>query len=671
MAESLEEAKQEVRQLRAQLDQWAKAYYEQDAPVVEDHVYDEKYARLLELEAAYPELKSADSITQRVGGEVNSDLPKVEHPVPMLSMGDVFSKEELAEFDQRVQKAIGHPVAYNVELKIDGLSLSLEYEEGRLKRASTRGNGQVGEDVTKNVKYIKDVPQKLPKAITTEVRGECYMSKEAFAKLNQERDEAGESIFANPRNAAAGSLRQLDPKVTKKRQLSTFIYTWINPPAGIDSQHQAICEMAKLGFHTNENGRRLENLADVYDYIDEFTKKRDSLPYVIDGIVLKVDDLALQADLGNTVKVPRWEIAYKFPPEEEETVVREIEWTVGRTGVVTPTAVMDPVRLAGSTVARASLHNPDLLAKLDVRLGDTVKLHKAGDIIPEISEVVLSKRPEDSVPYEVPTKCPSCGEDLVHLDEEVALRCINPSCPAQVEEGITHFASRQAMNIAGLGPKIVKQLIAKDLVHNVADLYYLTADDLSQLDHFKEKSINNLLVAIDQSRKNSVELVLFGLGIDNVGGKAAQLIARKFKNMSKIASASVQELTAIDTIGMTIAESLTAYFQQEEAKKLLARLEEAGVNMDYLGEDGEAADNFFKGKTVVLTGKLAHYSRAEFTKKLQALGAKVTGSVSKKTDCLVYGEDVGSKLAKAEALDIPRLTEAEAISKIEEKDTEK
>lgn len=671
MAESLEEAKQEVRQLRAQLDQWAKAYYEQDAPVVEDHVYDEKYARLLELEAAYPELKSADSITQRVGGEVNSDLPKVEHPVPMLSMGDVFSKEELAEFDQRVQKAIGHPVAYNVELKIDGLSLSLEYEEGRLKRASTRGNGQVGEDVTKNVKYIKDVPQKLPKAITTEVRGECYMSKEAFAKLNQERDEAGESIFANPRNAAAGSLRQLDPKVTKKRQLSTFIYTWINPPAGIDSQHQAIGAMVKLGFHTNENGRRLENLADVYDYIDEFTKKRDSLPYVIDGIVLKVDDLALQADLGNTVKVPRWEIAYKFPPEEEETVVREIEWTVGRTGVVTPTAVMDPVQLAGTTVARASLHNPDLLAKLDIRLGDTVKLHKAGDIIPEISEVVLSKRPEDSVPYEVPTKCPSCGEDLVHLDKEVALRCINPSCPAQVEEGITHFASRQAMNIAGLGPKIVKQLIAKDLVHNVADLYYLTADDLSQLDHFKEKSINNLLAAIDQSRKNSVELVLFGLGIDNVGGKAAQLIARKFKNMSKIASASVQELTAIDTIGMTIAESLTAYFQQEEAKKLLARLEEAGVNMDYLGEDGEAADNFFKGKTVVLTGKLAHYSRAEFTKKLQALGAKVTGSVSKKTDCLVYGEDAGSKLAKAEALDIPRLTETEAISKIEEKDTEK
>ncbi|WP_201336301.1 NAD-dependent DNA ligase LigA, partial [Lactobacillus nasalidis] len=430
-------------------------------------------------------------------------------------------------------------------------------------------------------------------------------------------------------------------------------------------------EMAKLGFHTNDSGRRLESLEAVYDYIDEYTQKRDDLPYGIDGIVLKVDDLALQADLGNTVKVPRWEIAYKFPPEEEETVVREIEWTVGRTGVVTPTAVMDPVQLAGTTVARASLHNPDLLAKLDVRLGDTVKLHKAGDIIPEISGVVLKKRAEDSVPYEVPTKCPSCGEDLVHLDEEVALRCINPSCPAQVEEGITHFASRQAMNIAGLGPKIVKQLIAKDLVHNVADLYYLTADDLSQLDHFKEKSISNLLAAIDESRKNSVELVLFGLGIDNVGAKAAQLIAQKFKNMSKIAAASVQELTAIDTIGMTIAESLTTYFQQAEARKLIARLEEAGVNMDYLGDDSEAEDNFFKGKTVVLTGKLEHYTRSEFTKRLQELGAKVTGSVSKKTDCLIYGADAGSKFAKAEALGIPRLTEAEAISKIEEKDAEK
>ena len=543
----------------------------------------------------------------------------------------------------------------------------MEYQDGKLFRASTRGNGRVGEDVTSNVRYIKDIPQTLPQKLTTEVRGECYMGKEAFAKLNQERDDQGETVFANPRNAAAGSLRQLDPKVTKKRQLSTFIYTWVNPPEGISSQHQAIQELAKLGFHTNETGRKLASLEEVFDYIDEYTKKRDSLVYGIDGIVLKVDDLALQQELGNTVKVPRWEIAYKFQPEEEETIVRDIEWTVGRTGVVTPTAVMDPVQLAGTTVARASLHNPDLLQKLGVRLGDTVKLHKAGDIIPEISEVVLSKRPADSKEYEIPAECPSCGHKLVHLNDEVALRCINPSCPAQVEEGITHFASRQAMNIAGLGPKIVKQLIDKGLVHNVADLYYLTADDLSQLDHFKEKSINKLLAAIAASKQNSVELLLFGLGIDGIGGKVAQLIAQKFKNMSKIMQASVQDLTAIDTIGMTIAESLTAYFKQAEAQALVDQLRQAGVNMDYLGPAAPeaAADNFFKGKTVVLTGKLAHYTRSEFTKKLETLGAKVTGSVSKKTDCLIYGEDAGSKLAKAEKLGIQRLSEAEAISEIE------
>ncbi len=667
MAETLEEAKKEAAALRKQLDEWAEAYYAKDAPEVEDYVYDQKYQRLLDLENAFPALRSSDSITQRVGGSVNSDLPKVEHPVPMLSMGDVFSKEELRDFDQRMQKAVGHPVTYNVELKIDGLSLSLEYQDGKLFRASTRGNGRVGEDVTANVRYIKDVPQTLPEKLTTEVRGECYMGKEAFAKLNQERDDQGEPVFANPRNAAAGSLRQLDPKVTKQRQLSTFIYTWVNPPEGISSQHQAIQELAKLGFHTNETGRKLASLEEVFDYIDEYTKKRDSLVYGIDGIVLKVDDLALQAELGNTVKVPRWEIAYKFQPEEEETIVRDIEWTVGRTGVVTPTAVMDPVQLAGTTVARASLHNPDLLQKLGVRLGDTVKLHKAGDIIPEISEVVLSKRPADSKEYEIPAECPSCGHKLVHLNDEVALRCINPSCPAQVEEGITHFASRQAMNIAGLGPKIVKQLIDKGLVHNVADLYYLTADDLSQLDHFKEKSINKLLAAIAASKQNSVELLLFGLGIDGIGGKVAQLIAQKFKNMSKIMQASVQDLTAIDTIGMTIAESLTAYFKQAEAQALVDQLRQAGVNMDYLGPAAPeaAADNFFKGKTVVLTGKLAHYTRSEFTKKLETLGAKVTGSVSKKTDCLIYGEDAGSKLAKAEKLGIQRLSEAEAISEIE------
>ena len=668
MAElTLAEAKKEIGPLRKQLNKWADAYYSKDAPKVEDNVYDKKYDRLVELETQFPQLITPDSITQKVGGQIDSEFTKVDHPIPMLSMGDVFSKGELREFDQRIQKLVGHPVAYNVELKIDGLSISLEYTNGRLVRASTRGNGEVGEDVTRNARYIKDIPQTLPEPLTTEVRGECYMGKEAFAKLNKERDEKGKSVFANPRNAAAGSLRQLDARITKRRDLSTFIYTWVNPPEKITGQHQAIDEMHRLGFHTNQTGQKLSNLDDIFAFIDKYTAKRDSLTYGIDGIVLKVDDLSIEQNLGNTVKVPRWEIAYKFPPEEQETVVHDIKWTVGRTGVVTPTAVMDPVKLAGTTVSRAVLHNPDLLKEKDVRIGDTVKLHKAGDIIPEISEVVLSKRPKDSVPYKIPTTCPSCGQKLVHLEGEVALRCINPSCPAQVEEQITHFASRPAMDIDGLGPKIVRQLISDDLVHNVADLYHLTADDLSKLDHFKDKSINNLLTAINNSKSNSVELLLTGLGIDHVGAKAARLIARKFKNMEKIMNADVQEVASIATIGMTIAESLTTYFAQPEVIKLVEELKESGLNMDYLGEDEpeEIKDNYFKDKTVVLTGTLEHYTRSEFSKKLQSLGAKVTGSVSHNTDYVIYGKNAGSKYTKAGNLGVPRLTEEEAIAHIE------
>ena len=665
---TLDEARKEVAALRDKLDEWANAYYTKDTPEVEDNVYDKNYNRLVELEQEFPQLVSQDSITQKVGGQIDNQFTKVTHEIPMLSMGDVFSKEELQEFDDRVQKQIGHEVAYNVELKIDGLSIALEYTDGKLTRASTRGNGQVGEDVTPNARYISDIPQTLPEKLTTEVRGECYMGKEPFAKLNAERDEKGETTFANPRNAAAGSLRQLDASITKHRHLSTFIYTWVNPPAEITSQHQAIEKMTQLGFHTNQTGRRIAKMADIFAFIDEYTAKRNSLDYGIDGIVLKVDDLDLQQELGNTVKVPRWEIAYKFPPEEQETVVHEIKWTVGRTGVVTPTAIMDPVQLAGTTVSHAVLHNADLLQQKDVRIGDTVMLHKAGDIIPEISEVVLAKRPKDAQPYPIPTTCPSCGEKLIHLKDEVALRCVNPSCPAQIEEGITHFASRPAMNIDGLGPKIVRQLIKNGLVHNVADLYHLTAADLEKLDHFKDKSISNLLNAINNSKRNSVELLLTGLGIDHVGAKAARLIAQKFKNMAKIITADVQDVAAIDTIGMTIAESLTTYFAQDEVKDLVNELKNSGVNMDYLGaEPADTAaipDNYFKDKTVVLTGTLAHYTRSEFTKKLQALGAKVTGSVSGKTDYVIYGQDAGSKYTKAQKLGVPLLTEEEAIAQV-------
>ncbi|MCH3905442.1 MAG: NAD-dependent DNA ligase LigA [Lactobacillus sp.] len=666
---TLAEAKQRAADLRKQLDQWADAYYSEDRPVVEDAVYDRAYQELLGLEHDFPEIVSPDSITQRVGGQVNNEFTKVRHPIPMLSMGDVFSKQELVDFDQRLQKQVGHPVAYNVELKIDGLSLSLEYEQGRLVRASTRGNGQVGEDVTANARYIEDIPQNVPNNFTGEVRGECYMGKDAFAKLNAARDAAGQATFANPRNAAAGSLRQLDPSITKQRHLSTFIYTWVNPPAEITSQHQAIAEMAKMGFHTNPTGQKLANLDEIYQYIDEYTQKRNSLTYGIDGIVLKVDDLSLQQELGNTVKVPRWEIAYKFPPQEEATIVHEIVWTVGRTGVVTPTAVMDPVQLAGTTVSRAVLHNPDLLKEKDVRIGDTVLLHKAGDIIPEISQVVLSKRPQDSVPYEIPTECPSCGQPLTHLADEVALRCLNPMCPAQVEERIIHFASRPAMNIMGLGPKIIRQLIKQDLVKDVADLYQLTAEDLQGLPHFQAKSINNLLTAIENSKQNSVELLLFGLGIDHVGAKAARLIAEKFQTMDRIQAATAAEIDAIPTIGETISNSLTAYFEQDSAQELLSQLKAAGLNMRFLGQTpAEAPENPFKDKRVVLTGKLVHFTRSEFTAKLQALGAKVTGSVSKKTDYVIYGDDPGSKYDKAQALGVELLTEAEALQQLGEKD---
>ena len=665
---TLDEARKEVASLRDKLDEWANAYYSNDAPEVEDNVYDQNYQRLVELEQQFPQLVTQDSITQRVGGQIGSEFTKVTHKIPMLSMGDVFSKQELREFDERVQKQVGHEVAYNVELKIDGLSINLEYQDGKLMRASTRGNGQVGEDVTANARFISDIPQTLPEKLTTEVRGECYMGKEAFAKLNQERDEKGETTFANPRNAAAGSLRQLDANITKHRNLSTYIYTWVNPPEEITSQHQAIEKMTDLGFHTDLTGRRLSKMDEIFDFIDEYTAKRDSLAYGIDGIVLKVDDLGLQSELGNTVKIPRWEIAYKFPPEEQETVVHEIKWTVGRTGVVTPTAIMDPVQLAGTTVSHAVLHNADLLQQKDVRIGDTVMLHKAGDIIPEISEVVLAKRPKDAEPYPIPTECPSCGEKLIHLKDEVALRCVNPSCPAQMEEEITHFASRPAMNIDGLGPKIVRQLISNDLVHNVADLYHLQASDLAKLDHFKDKSINNLLTAINNSKRNSVELLLTGLGIDHVGAKAARLISQKFKNMAKIMEADVQEVAAIDTIGMTIAESLTTYFAQDEVIELVKELQASGVNMDYLGETEEQIedipDNYFKGKTVVLTGTLSHFTRSEFTKKLQALGAKVTGSVSKKTDYVIYGKDAGSKYTKAQKLGVALLTEEEAVAQV-------
>lgn len=659
---TLAAAKQEITPLREQLTKWGREYYEQDNPSVEDYVYDRAYQRLVELEQRFPELKTSDSPTQHVGGGPTSELTKVTHEIPMLSMGDVFSIDELMDFNQRQQDNgdVSVTPEYNLELKIDGLSLSLVYENGRLVQGSTRGNGNIGEDVTANVMTIKSIPHQLPEPLSLEFRGECYMPKESFVKLNQEREAAGLSVFANPRNAAAGSLRQLDPQVTARRDLATFMYYVPEyQKLGVRTQAAALDRMRKLGFSVNPHNRVVHNRQEITDYIEEYTAQRDQLSYGIDGIVEKVNDLDTENALGNTVKVPRWEIAYKFPPEEQATVVRDIVWTVGRTGNVTPTAVMDPVQLAGTTVSRASLHNPDYLREKDIRLGDTVYLHKAGDIIPEISRVDLKNRPADSQPYQVPTTCPVCGSDLVHLDDEVALRCVNPMCPAQIKEGLGHFASRNAMNIDGLGPKIIQQLWDKELVHDVADLYSLTHDQLLTLDKFGDKSAANLLTSIANSRNNSVERLLFGLGIRHVGAKAARLIMGHFQNLDRLLTASADEVAAVDGIGPTIGDSVQTYFANEQVKKLVDELRAVGVNFDYHGSVVPAAtDSEWNGRRVVLTGKLEELTRADAKHWLEAHGAKVTGSVSKKTDIVIAGTAAGSKLTKAQDLGITVWDEA-------------
>lgn len=662
-------AAQQARELREQLNRYAHEYYVMDQPTVPDHVYDELYTQLVALENANPELITPDSPTQRVGGIIQEGFQKVVHDVPLYSLNDVFNKEEIEAFDQRVRKAIGDQVTYVCELKIDGLSVSLKYEEGRFVRGATRGDGSVGEDITENLKTVRSIPMSLQEPLSIEVRGECFMPKTSFVKLNQERDVAGLAVFANPRNAAAGSLRNLDTKVTAKRNLDTFLYTVADfGPLLVDNQYEALNELQRIGFHTNPERRLCKTVEEIWAYIAEFHDRRSALPYEIDGVVIKVNSFVQQEDLGFTVKAPRWATAYKFPPEEAETLLENIEWTVGRTGVVTPTAVMTPVRIAGSLVSRASLHNMDYIQMKDIRLGDTVILYKAGDIIPEISQVVLSKRPVSSQEYLSPTHCPECHSELVHLDEEVALRCINPKCPAQIKEGLAHFASRNAMNIDGLGPKIVNQMYEKQLVSDVADLYTLTEADLLTMDKVKEKSANKLLQAIDTSRNNSLERLLFGLGIRHVGAKAAKILAEHFETMDALMAATKEEIVTLDTMGEIIADSLVTYFDNEEVHELVSELKNAQVNLTYTGPklaEINETDSPFQGKTVVLTGKLVLYTRNEAKELIENLGGSVTGSVSKKTDLVIAGTDAGSKRTKAEQLEIPIWSEEELKAAIE------
>ncbi|KAF1300125.1 NAD-dependent DNA ligase LigA [Enterococcus sp. JM9B] len=660
---------EKAEKIREQLNRYAYEYYVQDQPTVEDYIYDRLYHELAAIEAQYPQLVTADSPTQRVGGQVLQGFEKAVHDRPLYSLSDVFSKEEIIAFDERVKKALGEQVSYVCELKIDGLSISLRYEEGIFVRGATRGDGTVGENITENLKTVKSIPLRLQEPISVEVRGECYMPKKSFVSLNEQREEAGLDVFANPRNAAAGSLRQLDTKITAKRNLNTFLYTVADfGPLEAQTQFDALNELARIGFRTNPEKRLCKNVEEIWAYIEEYHEKRLDLPYEIDGVVIKVNDFNQQDQLGFTVKAPRWATAYKFPPEEAQTTIETIEWTVGRTGVVTPTAVMTPVRVAGTTVSRASLHNVDYIKMKDIRLQDRVVIYKAGDIIPEVAQVLIDERPADSQPYQIPTHCPICNSELVHLDEEVALRCINPKCPAQIKEGLSHFVSRNAMNIDGLGPRVLAQMYDRGLVKDVADLYSLTEEQLLTLDKIKEKSANNLLTAIAQSKENSVERLLFGLGIRHVGSKAAKILAEYFGNLWQVAEAKKEEIIQLDAIGEIIADSLVTYFANEEVHELLRELAEAGVNFAYQGKtirELEKIESPFKDKTVVLTGKLTHFTREEAKERIENLGGKVTGSVSKKTDIVVAGEEAGSKLVKAQTLGVTVWNEAEMVAAIE------
>ena len=643
-----------MKELVELLNRYATEYYTSDNPSVSDSEYDRLYRELVELEKAHPDQVLPESPTHRVGGKILDGFEKYSHQYPLYSLQDAFSREELDAFDARVRKELDD-VTYICELKIDGLSISLTYEQGIFVAGATRGDGSIGENITENLKRVKDIPLSLPEKLDITVRGECYMPRVSFNQVNLARQENGEPEFANPRNAAAGTLRQLDTAVVAKRNLATFLYQEASPSTR-DSQEKVLEHLKQLGFVVNPRRLLAHSMDEVWDFIQEVGQERDQLPYDIDGVVIKVNDLAGQEQLGFTVKAPKWAVAYKFPAEEKEAKLLSVDWTVGRTGVVTPTANLTPVQLAGTTVSRATLHNVDYIAEKDIRKDDTVIVYKAGDIIPAVLRVVESKRMSEEK-LDIPTNCPSCESKLLHFEDEVALRCINPRCPAQIKEGLTPFASRDAMNISGLGPSVVEKLFEAQLVKDVADIYRLTVEDFLLLEGIKEKSAQKLYQAIQASKENSAEKLLFGLGIRHVGSKASQLLLQHFHSVETLAQANPEEIATIASFGSVIAQSLQTYFATEGSKILLSELKELGVNLDYKGQI-VAADAALSGLTVVLTGKLERLTRSEAKSKLESLGAKVTGSVSKKTDLVVAGADAGSKLQKAQELGIEIRDEA-------------
>jgi len=650
----LQAAEKRVKELHNLLNKYNYEYHVLDNPSVPDAEYDALLKELVDLEQTFPELKTSDSPSQRVGGEILDMFSKVQHETPMLSLGNAFNETDLRDFDRKVRQAIGDNFSYVCELKIDGLAVSLRYANGLFEQGATRGDGTTGEDITANLKTIRSIPLRLNQPVSIEVRGEAFMPKKSFEALNKAKDENGEEPFANPRNAAAGSLRQLDPRIAASRNLDIFLYAIGDPgETGVQSHSQGLDLLDELGFKTNKERQRCATIEDVLQYVEGWQDKRPHLPYEIDGIVIKVDSLEQQDELGFTAKSPRWAIAYKFPAEEVVTKLLDIELSIGRTGVLTPTALLAPVKVAGTTVKRASLHNEDLIREKDIKIGDSVVVKKAGDIIPEVVNVLAERRTGEEKDFIMPSDCPECGSELVRIEGEVALRCINPKCPAQIREGLIHFVSRNAMNIDGLGERVVSQLFSEKLIEDVADLYKLTYEQLISLERMGEKSVTNLLNAIAASKGNSLERLLFGLGIRHVGAKAAKTIAMEFGNIDPLAKASVEDLKAINEIGDKMADSIVAFFEQEEAAELIEELKAAGVNMEYTGARPVAAedsDSVFAGKTIVLTGKLEQLSRNEAKEKIELLGGKITGSVSKKTDIVIAGEDAGSKLTKAEQL---------------------
>lgn len=661
-------AEKRVQELHVHLNQLNYEYHVLDQPTVSDAEYDQLLRELITLEETFPQLKSPDSPTQRVGGAVLDMFEKVQHQSPMLSLGNAFGEQDLLDFDRRVRQAVGDQISYVCELKIDGLAVSLRYENGLFIKGATRGDGTIGEDITSNLRTIKSIPLRIKDPVSIEVRGEVFMPRKSFEALNALKTERGEELAANPRNAAAGSLRQLDPKIAASRNLDIFLYNIADVgETGVVSHSEGLDLLESLGFKTNKERRKCSSIDEVITYVNEWTEQRPNLPYDIDGIVIKVDSLTQQEELGTTAKSPRWAVAYKFPAEEVVTTLKSIELSVGRTGVVTPTAILEPVRVAGTTVQRASLHNEDLIREKDIKIGDQVVVKKAGDIIPEVVNVLVERRTGAEEEFHMPTHCPECESELVRLEEEVALRCINPKCPAQIREGLIHFVSRTAMNIDGLGEKVISQLFAEQLIEDVADIYKLTFDQLIQLERMGEKSANNLIEAIEASKANSLEKLLFGLGIRHVGAKAAKTLAQEFETIDRLAVATAEELTAINEIGEKMAESVVAYFELEEVKELIEELREAGVNTTYLGPKKVAVENidhFFAGKTIVLTGKLEQLSRNEAKERIEAFGGKVAGSVSKKTDLVIAGEEAGSKLTKAEQLGIEVWNEERLVEEL-------